>query len=91
MTQFPFVLALLEFAAPALAVALVVSMAGHWFGTKNKSKRPTAQVIGRRVAINFVACLGTLLLGFWWFGSDGKMASYLGLVAVAATVQWAWG
>ena len=36
----------------------------------------------------FAAGAATLLAGLWWFGRDGKMATYAALVLAAATAQW---
>jgi hypothetical protein len=29
-----------------------------------------------------------LLVGLWWWGVDGKMATYAALVGVVASCQW---
>jgi hypothetical protein len=78
---------LLGFLAPALAVAVLVALAGRVL----LPKRPGARSWWAHAAINFVA--GTLLLaaGLWFFGRDGKIASYAGLVLACATAQWLWG
>jgi len=39
-------------------------------------------------AINFIVSLAALLLGLVFFGRDGKMATYLGMVLMCATSQW---
>jgi hypothetical protein len=39
-------------------------------------------------AINFVAGGVALGFGLWFFGRDGKMASYAALLVVAAISQW---
>ena len=41
-----------------------------------------------QTAINSVAGLLALLLGLWFFGRDGKMASYAALVLACASSQW---
>lgn len=75
---------LLSFVAPALAVAAAVALLAplllrrgadgrHWLG---------------QAAINSVAGIGALVAGLWWFGVDGKMASYGALVGAVATSQW---
>ena len=52
----------------------------------------TRQLQGRswwvQAAINFVAGLVALGAGLWYFGVDGKMASYAGLVLAVASCQW---
>jgi multisubunit Na+/H+ antiporter MnhB subunit len=75
---------LLSFSAPALAVALLVALAGRWL-TGKSGQRPGWAV---SFAINFVAGLAVLAAGLWYFGRDGKMATYLAMVAVVATCQW---
>ena len=75
---------LLSFVAPALAVALLVTLAAPLV------LRGTAGGPGwwARFAINSAAGLATLAAGRWYFGRDGKMATYAALVLVVATVQW---
>ena len=41
-----------------------------------------------RFAINSAAGLATLVAGLWYFGHDGKMATYAALVLAVATAQW---
>jgi len=74
----------LSFAAPALATALVLAVAGRWL-LPGTGQRPTWWAL---FAINFVAGLAVLGAGIWYFGRDGKMASYAAMVVVMATVQW---
>ncbi len=81
------ILHLANFVAPALVVAVLLALAGP-FITK---KSPLALGFIAQAAINFIA--GTVALGFglWFFGRDGKMASYAALVVCAATSQWVGG
>ena len=74
----------LSFALPAFAVALLVALAGRWLLPRG-APRPAWWTL---LAINFVAGLGALALGLWYFGRDGKMASYAALVLAVATAQW---
>jgi hypothetical protein len=78
---------LLSFLAPALAVALLVALAGPFLVAR---KAP-----GRRwwalAAINSVAGAAVLAAGLWWWGVDGKMATYATLVVVVASCQWFFG
>ncbi len=78
---------LLSFLAPALAVALLVALAGrlilprqsqglYWWG---------------QAAINSVVGGLVLAAGLWYFGVDGKMATYAALVVAVASCQWACG
>lgn len=74
---------LLNFAAPALAVALGVALAARLFRLDRSGR--SWWVLA---AINFVAGLVVLLGGLWYFGRDGKMATYAALVLAVASVQW---
>jgi hypothetical protein len=75
---------LLSFAAPAAAVAVMVAAASRWvLPTSGQGLAWWAEA-----AINCVAGLGVLAAGLWWWGADGKMATYAALVAVIATCQW---
>lgn len=75
---------LLGFAAPAFAVALVVASAARWI------LPGAAQGPGwlASFAIDFAAGMAVLVAGLWYFGRDGKMATYAGLVIAVATAQW---
>jgi hypothetical protein len=75
---------LLNFFAPAAFVALLVVLSSRFF----KPNRSLAQQFIAQAAINFVACSVVLVLGLWFFGRDGKMATYAAMVLVSATVQW---
>jgi hypothetical protein len=74
----------LGFAAPAFAVALLLAWLGRWLLPKG-SARPGWWA---SLAINFIAGLAVLAAGLWYFGRDGKMATYAALVVVVATTQW---
>ncbi|GAB3769920.1 hypothetical protein GCM10028796_35790 [Ramlibacter monticola] len=75
---------LLSFAAPALVVALGVTLAAPLV-----LPRTTAGPgWWARLAINCAAGLAALGAGLWYFGRDGKMATYAALVFAVATVQW---
>ena len=75
---------LFNFLAPALAVGVVLALAGQWF----MKKSPSAPGLLAQVAINVVAGVLALGAGLWFFGNDGKMASYAAMVVVCATSQW---
>jgi hypothetical protein len=75
---------LFNFMAPALAVGLVLAALGPVF----IRKRPVAHTLIAQAAINTIAGTLALLVGLWFFGRDGKMASYTALVLVAASSQW---
>lgn len=75
---------LLNFLAPALWVAVLVALAARIF----MKKRPVASALYAQVAINFVVGAAVLVLGLWFFGHDGKMATYTGMALLCATSQW---
>ncbi len=72
------------FVAPALGLALLVPLAGR---TLLRHHRPSYSFW---VQFALQAVAGTLVIsgGLWWFGRDGKMATYGLLVAVVAGLQW---
>jgi hypothetical protein len=74
----------LNFFAPAVFMALLVALGGRFF----KPNKPLAQRYSAQAAINFIACAAVLLVGLWFFGNDGKIATYTAMVLVSATVQW---
>ncbi|MGD9774743.1 hypothetical protein [Diaphorobacter sp.] len=74
----------LNFAAPALAVAVLLVACSHVFmRNMAKSKGWIAPV-----AINFAVGCMALVAGLVLLGRDGKMAAYAGLVLACATSQW---
>ena len=75
---------LLNFAAPAVAVGALTALLARIF----MKKRPLVHVFTAQVAINSVVCLLVLFGGLWFFGHDGKMATYATLVLACATSQW---
>jgi hypothetical protein len=75
---------LLSFVAPALVVAVLVALAGSLL--LPRSGRPQRWWLP--VALNFIAGVAVLAAGLWWFGRDGKMATYTALVIAVATCQW---
>ena len=75
---------LLSFAAPAFAVALLVTLLARLI----LARGPQRIGWGSAFALNFIAGLVTLGAGLWFFGRDGKMATYAAMVLVVATCQW---
>ena len=75
---------LLSFAAPALVVALLATIAGPLVLPRT-APGPAWWV---RFAINCAAGLAALAAGLWYFGRDGKVATYSAVVLVVATAQW---
>lgn len=84
MGAWDFIVHLLNFAAPALMVALLVVLLARILVIK----RAVAPVWHTHVAINFVVCLILMLAGLWYFGRDGTMAGYTAMVLGCATSQW---
>jgi hypothetical protein len=83
MGPIDFLLHLLNFAAPALVLGLGVALAARWFRLDRSQRAWWVPV-----AINFVAGLLALVAGLWYFGRDGKMATYAALVLAVASAQW---
>lgn len=75
---------LLGFAAPALALGLLLPLASRFL------LAPARIVTGFWAQAAIVSACGLAVLGggLWFFGQDGKMATYGTLVVVACTVQW---
>jgi len=74
----------LDFTAPAAAVALFTTLVARWlvFG---KLAMPGVRLVA---LTSFGVCLAVLSCGLWVFGRDGKMATYAAMVAACATAQW---
>ena len=75
---------LLSFVAPAFVVAVLVALAGRI--VLPRAGRPQRWWLS--FALNFVAGVVVLAAGLWFFGRDGKMATYAALVLVVATTEW---
>jgi hypothetical protein len=75
---------LLNFVAPALWVALLVPVAARVF-IKNNA---VALSLYAQAAINFIVSVVALALGLWFFGRDGKMATYAAMALSSASAQW---
>ncbi len=73
-----------NFLAPAAFVALCVVLCSRFYRTK----RPVVQAFTTQAAINFIVSALVLSAGLWYFERDGKMATYLAMVVLSATVQW---
>lgn len=73
---------LLNFVAPALALALLLP----WAAQVLIRKSPRAW--GVQVAVNALVGVLALSLSLWWQGRDGKMAAYAVLVLAMASSQW---
>jgi len=75
---------LLSFIAPALVVALLVALAARL--VLPPPARPRSWWLS--VGLNTLAGVLVLAAGLWFFGRDGKMATYAALVLAVATMQW---
>lgn len=75
---------LLNFLAPALSVALLLTGLARLI----MKKQAAAPAWYAQAAINFVAGLVALAAGLAVFGRDGKMATYAALVLACAASQW---
>ncbi len=75
---------LLNFAAPALALALFFAVFDRVF----RRKQAGIPVKWTYIAINFIVGLVVLGAGLWFFGRDGMMATYAALVLAVGTCRW---
>jgi len=75
---------LLNFAAPALAVAAAVASCARYLVPGSAA----AVSWWVSFAINSVAGLAVSAAGLWHFGVDGKMATYAALVVAVGSSQW---
>ena len=87
MSFFELLRHLLSFAAPALVVAVLVALAARI--VLPPAARPQSWWLA--VGLNSVAGILVLAAGLWYFGRDGKMATYAALVLAVATMQWLMG
>ncbi|WP_404300286.1 hypothetical protein [Alicycliphilus denitrificans] len=75
---------LLNFVAPALALALLLVLASHMFMRKMAKKQHWIASI----AINFAVGCAVLGAGLVLLGRDGRMVTYAALVLASASCQW---
>lgn len=75
---------LFNFVAPALFTGMMLALAARYV-LRQKSARLS---LPAQAAINSIAGVAVLAAGLWYFGRDGKMATYAALVVVCATSQW---
>jgi hypothetical protein len=82
MTFWQLVLHLFHFSLPALAMAILMPLAGRTvMGAGRISLR-------RRMGVHALSGLVVLVGGLLLHGQDGKMSTYIALVLVAATAEW---
>jgi len=74
----------INFAAPALGVALLMTTVGRFMGPRVVWPARWWQ----QTLLHFAAGLAVLVAGLLYFGVDGKMMTYLGLVVASASTQW---
>ena len=79
---------LLNFFAPAAAVALLLVLMSRFFSRFLVSKKPLAQSIFGQTAIIFIVNVLVLAAGLVLLGNDGKMATYAAMVLASAVCQW---
>ncbi len=75
---------LLNFAAPAVFMGLFMALVAPRV-LRSGSGKSTFAV---RAAVNSLAGVSAMAAGLWFFGNDGKMASYLVLVLASAASQF---
>lgn len=75
---------LLNFAAPALALALLLPLGARIF--MKKSASPLSW--WAQIAINFAVGLAVQMGSLWYWGRDGKMLAYTALVLAVTSSQW---
>ena len=75
---------LLNFVAPAFFMAVLLAFATRFL----MKKRAGAPALWAQAAINFIAGVAVLAGGLVFYGRDGMMMTYAGLVAVCGTGQW---
>jgi hypothetical protein len=78
------VLHALNFCLPAAFVALLVVL-GSGFSKQN---RPLVGKKSQQFAINFIVNTSILIIGLLLTGRDGKMITYLAMIAASGTTQW---
>jgi hypothetical protein len=75
---------LLNFFTPALGVGLIVSTLTKLLWRRELKGISWMRLVGWCSAL----CSAALLAGLVCFGHDGKIATYLGLVAISALTLW---
>lgn len=79
---------LLNFVAPAAAVAVLLVLTSRLLGGLFGSKRPLAHSWWAQAAIVFIVNVVILVAGLLFFGHDGKTLTYAVVMAGAALCQW---
>ena len=81
MGPIDFLLHLAGFLAPAAFLALMLPLMARLLVR-------TAPGFWKPAIAVFLAATAALAVGLWWFGRDGKMATYAAVVLAAASAQW---
>jgi hypothetical protein len=84
MAPFDLFFHLIGFAAPAVVVGILAALAGRLILPK-----APLRAWWKQSAINAGVGVAVLAGGLWYWGVDGKMATYAALVLGIATTQWA--
>lgn len=77
----------LNFVAPAIFIAAVLTLLAPWLWKGSAGKLNWRW----RFAILSVTGVAVLVAGLAWTGADGSMATYLTLALAMGTVQWVMG
>jgi hypothetical protein len=75
---------LINFILPALAMGVMMPLASRMIWRQTAVK-PSLQ---RQMFITTAVCMVVLIAGLVFFGRDGKMLTYVGLVLATAGCQW---
>ncbi|MBK6293546.1 MAG: hypothetical protein IPO19_19875 [Rhodoferax sp.] len=75
---------LLNFLAPALATSVLLALLARLVV---RTGTASASLLGQ-IGVNFLASALALSVGLWFFGRDGKVASYAAMVLCSASSQW---
>lgn len=74
---------LFNFLLPALAMALLMPLAGRWVMGRGSLGWPW------RVLWHVLAGTAVLVTGLLWQGQDGRISTYVALVLAAGSLEWA--
>jgi hypothetical protein len=74
---------LLNFSMPAVIVGLLAALTAPLV-----MKSGVRRSLWVHAGVNVLAGLAALAGGLWYFGNDGKMATYAAMVLLIATTQW---
>lgn len=83
MTAWQFVLHLFNFVLPAFFMAVFMPLAGRWV------MGPGGPPWLRRAVVQALCGVLVLVAGLVVYGHDGKMNTYLALLVLAASAEWA--